>query len=78
MAEQRDEFMKGKYKETYNKKVIDEKYDVGQLVWVYTPGTAQKLKAGRKLTTHWSGPYEIVKICSRVNVKFKRCNDNCP
>ena len=78
VARQTDAEMKEKYKEQFDRKANNEDYMIGDKCWVYTPSSAQKLKAGKKLVSCWVGPYRVIKKKGRVNVDLKRCSDDLP
>ena len=52
---------------TYDKKVVDEKLRVGELVYVFYPRNKSK-----KLTCKWFGPYRILGINLRWLQKIHR------
>ena len=76
-----DQERKQKYKEIYDKYAQVQEFQKGQKVWCYTPGTAQKLKSGKKMTSHWAGPYRIVQLYGKdhcINAGLKRLSDDIP
>ena len=56
----------------YNKTVHEISLEVGLLVWLFTP--AWKKELSRKLSSPWSGPYEIVKKLSDITFRIKLVN----
>ena len=56
----------------YNKTVHEISLEVGSLVWLFTP--ARKKGLSPKLSSPWSGPYEIVKKLSDITFRIKPVN----
>jgi ribosomal protein L21E len=61
-------------KEKYDKKKNVQKFEVGQLVWLYIP----QVQAGqsRKLYKGYSGPYILIEQTSPVNFKLAKAHNN--
>jgi hypothetical protein len=78
IARETEQIMKERYKAQFDKGTKPESYLPGDKCWVYTPSTAQKLKAGRKLVSCWIGPYRVASVKGPVNVTLRRCSDNLP
>ena len=56
----------------YNKTMHEISLEVGSLVWLFTP--ARKKGLSPKLSSAWSGPYEIVKKLSDITFRIKPVN----
>ena len=63
-----------KMKDYYDQKTKEPVFEVGQLVWVYTPRTRKGLS--KKLMHNWLGPYRIVEKLSPVLFKLRTITDN--
>jgi hypothetical protein len=54
---------------SYNGQLKGKKVENGDLVWLFTPKV--KPGVGKKLTTFWSGPWEVTELISSVLFKIK-------
>ena len=61
-------------KEVYDRSAREAEFIVGDRVWVYTPKTKKGLS--QKLMHHWHGPFRIVRKCSPVHFKLRRCDNS--
>ena len=61
-------------KEVYDRSAREPEFIVGDRVWVYTPKTKKGLS--QKLMHHWHGPFRIVRKCSPVHFKLRRCDNS--
>ena len=61
------------YKEYYDRNARDPRFEIGDLVWVYTPRTKKGLT--KKLSHFWHGPFQIVGKVSDTTFKV-RTSDN--
>ena len=59
-------------KEYYSRNASQPLFEVGQLVWVYTPNTQKGLS--KKLLYNWFGPYRIVEESSPVHYRLRSKN----
>ena len=63
-------------KQHYDRSATQTQFQVGNKVFVYIPRTTKGLS--RKLTSHWAGPYYIVKQTGPVTFKVKSVSNNTP
>ena len=65
-----------KYRRTHDEHVREEEFQVGDMVWCYTPDTARRYQTGRKLVSPYAGPFVITKRVSPVTVRLRRMSDD--
>ena len=65
-----------KNRHLYDQRVREEDFQVGDMVWCYTPDTARKYQTGRKLVSPYAGPYVITQRVSPVTVRLRRLSDD--
>ena len=63
-----------KIKERYDENSTNVDYQVGDLVWIYTPVSQKGLS--KKLMKFWAGPYLVIQQTGPVNFRVKNLQNN--
>ena len=67
---------RAKMKVCYDRTSTEVKLNVGDKVWIHVPKTTKGLS--RKLTSHWTGSFHLVKQISAETFKVKPAHTNTP